>query len=155
MSDKHFPGPDFPLWKWEKLTYSIVFAKIVGQHFPLCIFMKMGKVNLASYYLNKTWVWSCSANLVSHWNRQCNYTHLLKLEGNIYCQNHNSTNNPKQFNVSWVWHENDFAHHHHPPPHRPTRNSPFSLRAIQSNINQCHILDNYQQQAQGVLDPIT
>ena len=31
------------------------------------------------------------------------------------CQNHNSTNNPKQFNVSWVWHENDFAHHHHPP----------------------------------------
>ena len=34
-------------------------------------------------------------------------------------------------------------------------NSSFSLRAIQGNINQCHILDNYQQQAQGVLDPIT
>ena len=33
---KHFPGPDFPLRKWEKLTYSIDFVKIAGQHFPDC-----------------------------------------------------------------------------------------------------------------------
>ena len=56
VSGKHFPGPDFPLWKWEKLTYSIVFAKFLGQHFPLCIFMKKGKGNLVTYYLNKTLV---------------------------------------------------------------------------------------------------
>ena len=47
-------------------------------------------------------------------------------------------NNLTQFNESWVWHENDFAHHHqHHPTHH--RNSKFSLRAIQGNINQCYI----------------
>ena len=33
---KHFPGPDFLHWKWEKFTYSIHFVKIADQHFPDC-----------------------------------------------------------------------------------------------------------------------
>ena len=49
MSGKHFPGPDFPLWKWEKLTYFIYFVQFEGQHFPLSNFIKKGKVNLLSY----------------------------------------------------------------------------------------------------------
>ena len=46
VSGKHFPGPDFPLWKWEMLTYFIYFAQFEGQHFPLGNFIKKGKVNL-------------------------------------------------------------------------------------------------------------
>ena len=51
VSGKHFPGPDFPLLKREKLTYFIHFLKMVGQHFPLCNFIKKGKVK---WYFNKT-----------------------------------------------------------------------------------------------------
>ena len=49
VSGKHFPGPDFPLWKWEKLTYFIYFVQFEGQHFPLSNFIKKGKVNLLFY----------------------------------------------------------------------------------------------------------
>ena len=35
----------------------------------------------------------------------------------LYCQNPNSTSTKEQFNKSWVWLENDFAHH---PPHHHT-----------------------------------
>ena len=46
VSGKHFPGPDFPLWKWEKLTHFIFLVKLDSQHFPFGNIIKMGKVNL-------------------------------------------------------------------------------------------------------------
>ena len=59
VSGKHFPGPDFPLWKWEKLTHFTYLVKIDGQHFPLGNIIKKGKVNL-------NFIWNIIFNIFCH-----------------------------------------------------------------------------------------
>ena len=76
------------------------------------------------------------------------YPTWFKVMDILYCQNHNTTNNPKQFNVSWVWHENDFAHHHHHHPPHPTTETLFSAseqyRAILSSVMSSRTTIQYQ-----------
>ena len=64
-------------------------------------------------FLDVFWVLlGCHADI---WSHRGHFVTILSIH---FCQNPNSTSTQQQFNESWVWYENDFAHHPTTTPHK-------------------------------------